>query len=183
MRIGYTSHSAAVESRRLSGEGQCDKVVVGKIDDLLSSFLTCIKEHAFGTIVVVNIESIGLTLVKYETVLTALKTHQVKLVFLEKELADDETYVRLLASLAGHEHRVMSQRTHDGLKKAQEQGKICGRPSLSATTITQIQQLFFYQKKTLREIAEITGVSLGTVHKYTQQAKTNGGSRSVKELT
>ncbi|MBP1044241.1 recombinase family protein [Vagococcus sp. BWB3-3] len=59
------------------------------------------------------------------------------------------------------------------LEKAKLAGKITGRPKIDKQVINEINFLFKHKGKTMREIADICHVSLGTVHKYVSNNETN----------
>lgn len=57
-----------------------------------------------------------------------------------------------------------------------------GRPSLTNEKINEI--IFYHSKKKMsyREISELTGVALGTVHKYIKQQVNDAGDRDVNDV-
>lgn len=168
MRIGYTilGHHE-VERDRLTEEGRCDELVaLTEVTTPVDSFLSCLKQHKQHHIVVVNIESIGLQINQYIPIYEYIINHDINLQFIEKETNSDRGYLTWLYQLARQEKLIVSHRTHVGLELAKQAGRKGGRPKIDASKIAEIHHLFYDKKRTLREISEISGVSLGTVHKY-----------------
>lgn len=54
-------------------------------------------------------------------------------------------------------------------QKIRQENSRIGRPTVSEKKIQKIQEMYHYEKKTMRQISEETNVSLGAVHKYVKQ--------------
>ncbi len=175
MRIGYSTTGETDECQRLKEEGKCEWIEVNReTPNTLGQFLAFLERHRTHVIVVVNLESINLSISHYETIEEVVGRYECELHFLEKELPSDEGYLRVLAGLAKRDVAMMSRRTHEGLNKARANGKIGGRPSVKPEVVDRIQLLYQVHKKTIREISTECGVSLGTVHKYISQLEPLG---------
>ncbi len=167
MRIGYSITGEADECRRLEEDGQCDKIVVSReTPHTLSDFFAFMERYRTNTIVVVNVESLNVSISQYDKIRQALTDTECELHFLEKDLPDDGLYVQVLAEVGKRDAIMMSRRTHKGLEKAKADGKVGGRPTIRPELIERIQVLHQVYRKTIREISDECGVSLGTVHKY-----------------
>lgn len=66
--------------------------------------------------------------------------------------------------LSEEEHRKYLVKIN--IEKARLSGRIGGRPAIDNKTLEKIYHLYHSKKLTLREVAELCDVSLGTVHKY-----------------
>ncbi len=167
MRIGYSILGEADECRRLEEDGQCERIEVSReTPHTLTDLLAFLERNRTSTIVVVNVESLNVSISQYDKIKQALTDTECDLHFLEKDLPDDALYVRVLAEVGKRDARMMSSRTHKGLEKARENGKIGGRPTIHPNLIARIQVMHQVHRKTIREISNECGVSLGTVHKY-----------------
>ncbi len=170
MRIGYSTTGEVDECRRLKQVGQCEWIEVRQErPHTLAHFLDFLVRHRTDTIVVVNLESLNLSISHYDTIKHAVIENECELHFLDKELPDDRLYLQVLASLAKRDVAMMSRRTHEGLEKAKANGKVGGRPTINPELINRIGLLHQVHRKTIREISTECGVSLGTVHKYIKQ--------------
>lgn len=171
MRVGYTAaEDYRAERKRLYLEKCEDVIVVREQTDYFNHFISFLKGNKGNEVVVVNIEGINILFTKYVEILDKVTEYNISLTFLNKDHPCDETYLMLLSQIATRERSMRRERTLKGLSKAKEAGKVIGRPSISADIVEQIMFLFESQAKTLREISKITGVSLGTVQKYTSES-------------
>ena len=71
----------------------------------------------------------------------------------------------VISAIAEFERSLISERVRSGLAKARAQGKILGRPKVSAETIKEIKRLR-KEGKSLTQIAKQLGVSYQTVANY-----------------
>lgn len=170
-RIGYTAKIGSVEELSLLyGVGKCEEVIqLRDSENEFRDFERFLKEYRRKQIVLVNFSSMGLQLTQVTQLLELIKKEQIKVHFLQKELDSDEQYLSLLYELSMNEKEVVSRRTRRGLRVAHEKGIVGGRPTITKKTIEKIQYIHLSQKKTIREISNECGVSLGTVHKYINQ--------------
>ena len=110
---------------------------------------------------------------QYVKLINQLLEKEIELISVRENLNThkDQAYYRFIQNLAEMEYLVKKNQILRGLDKAKEAGRIGGRPSISLNVQQQITKLYVEQKMPMREIAEVCGVSLGTVHKYTNEAK------------
>jgi len=71
----------------------------------------------------------------------------------------------VISAIAEFERSLMQERVRSGLAKARAQGKILGRPKVSAVTIKEIKRLR-KEGKSLSQTAKQLGVSYQTVANY-----------------
>lgn len=94
---------------------------------------------------------------------------RVKLTILNKEdvfaSMTDKEFISFIFDL-NEENRKVHQ---DQKSKLDKSNKNVGRPKLSKENIQKIRRLRLEKKLSLRETAELCGVSIGTVYKYTNQ--------------
>lgn len=140
------------------------------------SFLAFLKENKNNTIVLLNLASIGRSvgLIQLRESFSYIQSHNISIEFVDKGAANalsDEAYVNLIQEFIHKESTSKSIQTSLGLKKARLAGRVNGRPSISKEKIKHIQKMYYKDKKTYREIAQIMDVSLGTIYKYVNQIK------------
>lgn len=169
MKVGYT----VSEDNIAELEKVCDKVrYVNKINQTSQSFLTFVTDNLSNQIVVKNVDDIGLQLVQMVPGLKELKKNNKDIIFLEKGAGQDlsdRAYNALLLEYAVNEKNIMSYRTTTGMEAARERNGNYGRPQTREETIQHIQYLARGHNRTIREIAKISGASIGTVHKYVSE--------------
>lgn len=166
MKVGYTIKKEHINYL----EKYCDQVYYSNIEKLKpKNFLEFIQINQNNCIVIKNVEDIGLQLVQMLPALEILKEQKNDIIFLEKSFGSelsDRNFNRLLLTYARNEKEIMSDRTLDGIEEAKKKGIRYGRPKVSSDVIEEIRYLSLNQARSIREIAEICGVSVGTVHKY-----------------
>ena len=110
---------------------------------------------------------------QYVKLINQLNEKGIELISITENLntSQDQTYYPWLKNLAEMEYLVKKNQILCGLDQAKEAGRVGGRPSISVKVQQQITKLYAEQKMPMREIAELCGVSLGTVHKYTNEGK------------
>lgn len=166
-RMGYTIYGTPTELHQLYEEGHCQDVIqVGKDHDWFDDFEEFLITYKRDQLIVVNVESIGLQLSQLEPLLERVVSEALSLHFIENPLESDEAYIALLLALAKTEKAIVSHRTLVGLKRAQENGIVGGRPSIDQPIIDRIIELHTKRKYNIREISAACNVSIGTVHKY-----------------
>lgn len=119
-------------------------------------------------ILVYNLKVFGKTLHEFQQLLTVIQTKQLRLVSLEDQVdtakpTDILTLVNLLINL---DRYYVSERTKIGLEQARQKGTLLGRPKIAENTIKKIQYLYSKHHYSVRTIATLCEVSVGTVHKY-----------------
>ena len=120
-----------------------------------------------------NFKSLDLTLLEFKTLQDRLAQKNIQVFF----LAEDPNYYKWLVELATIEFKVQSARVAETLAKKSKAKKECivlGRPKVDANTQEEIIRLYNVDKRTMREIAEVCQVSLGTVYKYAHASKQQG---------
>lgn len=166
MKIGYTVKRENIKYL----ENYCDEVYYAGVEKLTpKSFLEFIMINEKQQIIIKNVEDIGLQLVQMLPALEELKKQKKEIKFLEKNFGSqlsDKNFNRMLLNYARNEKEIMSDRTLDGIEEAKKKGIRYGRPKVSQDIIQKIRYLSLNQERSIREIAEICGVSIGTVHKY-----------------
>ncbi len=170
-KIGYTAKIGSTKELSLLYEvGKCEEVVqLRDSQNEFRQFEKFLKENKAKQIVLVSFSSMGLQLSQVTQLLEMIYKEQISLHFIEKKLDSDEQYLALLYELSINEKEVVSRRTRRSLRVAHKKGVVGGRPTITKKTIERIQYIHLSQKKTIREISNECGVSLGTVHKYINQ--------------
>lgn len=119
---------------------------------------------------------------EFKKLLEQLKEHEIRLISLQDKLDTavmPHFYESVLLVLDMEEkHRKYLIRT--SLEQAKLEGRMTGRPRVEDEIISKIVFLFEKKGKSMREIAEICQVSLGTVHKYIRK-NMDGSTPSVIE--
>lgn len=166
MKVGYT-----VTKEHISYLADyCDEVYHTGFEKLTpKSFLEFVVTNKKNQIIIKNVEDIGLQLVQMLPALEELKRQKKDIKFLEKNFGrelSDENFNRMLLNYARNEKDIISYRTLDGIEEARKKGIRYGRPKVSQDIIQKIRYLSSNQERSIREIADICGVSIGTVHKY-----------------
>ncbi|MBP1040131.1 recombinase family protein [Vagococcus sp. BWB3-3] len=165
--VGYTTLvDDEAEVSRLTQAGCHEVKILQDDEDNFDVFEAFVMAHQKDEIIVVSLESIGLQVTQLATVLGFIQEEGVHVHVIDKPMMSDEAYLSLLLEVAQGEIRIISRRTLKGLRLAHARGSVSGRPSITPEVVDRIQQLHQTEKRTLREIAEICNVSLGTVHKY-----------------
>lgn len=174
MIIGYTiKKDDPQECHRLRHEGGCEQIYhVEESKWLMEDFEAFLRQHQDAQIVVVNFGSIGLPISRWRYIATLISEVTQSFHFLDKETPSDRAYLALLSQLSDYEQEWMKRRTLAGLKKSKARGVVGGRPPIDHDLVNRIKFLYLKQNRTIRETALLTGVSIGTVHKYIKQCET-----------
>lgn len=170
MKIGYTFNKKEV----LLEKNCCDEV----IEDHASSssaqeFKEFVEENIEHKIHIHSLEDLGIQIFHSYPALKYLKDHNKILYVIDKKpLSDlaDEEYFDVLYHLALSENQVVKEHGYPTLR-AKKGGSFPGRPSVSDEKINRIQELYGHRNKTIRQIADICGVSVGTAYKYATAVK------------
>lgn len=78
----------------------------------------------------------------------------------------ERDYIRILLTISRQEKEIRSICTKESLARVRREGIVIGRPSIQHTVVDKIDFLYNNQGKSIREVAAICEVSVGTVHKY-----------------
>lgn len=166
MKIGYT----VIEENVNYLKEACDKVIyVAKKNQHSHEFIEFVTGNMENELFTYSVGDIGLQLVQMVPAFEALAKKKKVISFIDKECSErlsDEAYNHLLLTLGKREKSLIVARTMQGMSLAKQNGKSVGRPKINPKTITKIRRLHHDEKKTVREIALICGVSIGTAHKY-----------------
>lgn len=147
-----------------------DEVIILEKDKVTSEeFHQIVIFHLEDELFISSVASIGLQLIQ---LLPSFKTlvKQGKIIhFLKKGDADylsDEKFFHIVYHLALDEEQSIKRRTVYSMNKARENGSTIGRPKIEQELVKKINELYTIDKKTIREIAMICEVSIGTAFKY-----------------
>ncbi|MBP1043592.1 recombinase family protein [Vagococcus sp. BWB3-3] len=170
MKIGIISEGYGEDSLELLVG--CDEVIVLPFDKVSTNdFNLVIREHLADDIMIPSVEAIGLQLVQLLPSLKVVAEHDKILHFIQKDqsnlLSDDEYFFEIY-HLALLEETIIKKRTVVSIRKAQEKGIVVGRPTIGSELIDKIYRLYNTEKKTIREIAFLCDVSIGTAFKYSK---------------
>lgn len=148
----------------------CEKVVKGSGDLVcLTSFKRFMCGDKQDELYIFNIEDLGFRLSQLLPFLEEL-SHTGRILHVVEKFPlvslTDEEYFTYLLFVARNEKKVTKVRAEKSIQAAKELGEKIGRPRISEETILEIKNLHHYQKRTIREIAALCDVSIGTVHKY-----------------
>lgn len=172
MKIGYTA--SLEEVSKLKEEGANQVVLGDDYKETVQSFYDFIVENEDNEIVLVSIFSVGstVTLMQLHDSVRLMREKEYSVTFLEKGIASgisNEDYLTYLWYLISNEKKAVITRTQNGMEKARDRGLTGGRPTLDQEIIDSIVTLHRRDKRTIRDIANIVDVSIGSVHKYIQQ--------------
>ena len=173
MKVGYTADSVAAISLR----EVCQEVslIMQEVNNA-SHFLEFIAKNVENEIVAFSLIDLNLQLIQLLPGLRLLHEQGKSLILLEKGVLgeiSDEVTTSALYQMAVMEEEIMRSRTMEGIENARKKGLIAGRPKINERVVEKIRSLYASRQKTIREIADICGVSVGTAYKYaTQEEKT-----------
>lgn len=112
-------------------------------------------------------KSLDLTLTEFKTLHFRLLEKNIEVIFIN----ESENYYNWLVDLTLIDFDIRSARVVDAIKLRRQKGVVLGRPKVNTDIQNKITYLYREQKKTMREIAQICDVSLGTVYKYVHHIK------------
>lgn len=167
MRIGIVSEKN--RTKELDVIGDCDSVIILSERETRETFYQLIKKNLQNQLILANRSVIPLQLIQLLPSFELLIKGGEKLTFVEKgRLQDlsDQDYFDELHSLAKIEKNVVTCRTKHSISTARENGSSLGRPAITVEQMERIYKLHRYEKKSIRQIAELCGVSVGTAYKY-----------------
>lgn len=167
MMIGLTNNPGKWEDSLLR---ECHEIIYLNPKEVSTAyFLAIVKENSEHEIMVPNIQELRLQLVQLLPSFKYLAQGHSFITFMqrdENQQLSAEAYFNELYRLALLEEQIIKQRTKDAISRAKSEGVVVGRPKMPAETILMIQNMYQYEKKTIREIATICDVSIGTAFKY-----------------
>ncbi|MBP1042605.1 hypothetical protein I6N95_16435 [Vagococcus sp. BWB3-3] len=171
MKIGFI-RNAGKASQMASF---CDIVMLEtKTTPIAEQLLTLVNDHSQQEIIFYSIEDLRMQIVQLLPFLTKVIEHETKVSFVERQLLptlDDDTFIKSLFDIAVLEKAVLSRRTQEAVSTARRNGKAIGRPTIDQSIVKQIYFLYNKQGRSIREVAALCEVSIGTVHKYLMMEK------------
>lgn len=173
MKIGYTIFEEEIVQLKEAGAESI--ILNADLVDGNQQFIEFLKVNKENDIVLVNTKSISsyLSMVQLFGIIEKVNELKVTLHFLDQGTSvplSDKTYIEILWHLSSFEKEIVKNRVLRGMEVSKERGVTRGRPTLESDLVEKIRKLNKYEKKTIREIATICGVSIGSVHKYIQLA-------------
>lgn len=164
MRIGIVN-----EKRR---KDQLD--LIGKCDDLIILTEEETTRQDFLEIVIAELGVIPLQLIQLLPSFQLLVSEKRYLTFIKRDIHNKlsaQAYFEELYWLAKGEEQIVKRRTETSIRKARENGKKIGRPTIQNELAERIYKMYLHEKKTIREIASACDVSVGTAYKYAMKLK------------
>lgn len=158
---------------------QYDKVVVESRDlSDHSQLQMLLREFKEGdTLIVPDVRVIALNLKSLMDFLVTLEAKQVRFISLIDQVDSEGTLT--FYQVVHYLSQLISEQERLGFFKEMDVKKRCkvGRPRIDKRIVREIQNFYFVEGMTMREISDLTNVSLGTVYKYihtTQEKKKSG---------
>lgn len=123
------------------------------------------------TVVCVAVDRVGRNTIDLLTTVEALKAKGVALVSMREgfdlSTPAGEAMLTIMAALAKMELSTLAERRAAGIKRAQSEGKHCGRPSKGDPDIV---KGMFDRGMTWQQIAEATGLSKASIYRLRKEA-------------
>lgn len=98
----------------------------------LTKMLEDAKMHRFDTIIAVKIDRIGRSVLDFKNIMEKLEAWDVKIKMLDQDIdtstASGRFMITMLSAVAEFEREVIVERVNDGLRRAEKEGKVFGRP-------------------------------------------------------
>lgn len=159
----------------------CDQVIsVEKTSSSIHELVTLIEGNLEQDIYVHSLDYLGLRLLQLLPALEIAVCENKILHFCEKESLmklSDEDYFATIYDLSKTEKRIAQKRLTERYQALRNEGRLVGRPAIKKELIHDIQFFYEKEKKTMREIAKLTDLSLGTVHKYIKLSGSTCGNK------
>lgn len=172
MKIGYTIYKE--EIKRLKEAGATSIVLNDDVYNGNQQFIDFLKTNQEHEIFLVGLQSISsfISTIQLFAILELVNELKHRIHFIDKgtdSVLSDKVYLDILWQIASYEKVAVSNRVRRGMERSKERGTPRGRPSLDAELIQKIRKLKVNEKKSIREIAMLCDVSIGSVHKYVQE--------------
>lgn len=151
----------------------CEKIFIEtpdlEGDKELNKMLECLETN--DSVIVYHSSVFERNIRNYSELLTKFNSKNVELIIVDENVDTrvQKEYYAVVEKLAEMEHLVIKTKTSRGIEKAREEGRVGGRPKITNQMSDEIKFLRKSQHLSLREIAAMCGVSLGTVHKYVSE--------------
>lgn len=171
MKIGYTVLQDDIEILREAGAVSI--ILNEDVNDSSQQFIEFLKMNEECEILLVDIHSIGsfLSIIELLSIVEFVNERSSRVHFLMKgtdAFSSDKEYLDFLRYIGNFEKNSVNNRIRRRVKRSKEQGILIGRPSLEPEIIKKIRRLKNDEKKSVREVAVLCNVSVGSVHKYAQ---------------
>lgn len=166
MRIGYSS----CRERAQKLNETCDSVtLITPEKNDKTRFLNFVEENSGNTIVIYSIYDLGLQLTQLMPALTRIRASKQDIEIVDKGMFKNmtESYIlEVFFECAQNEMNIVRDRAKKGLIKARSRGVKSGRPTINRDIVDRIKFMYCNEKRTIREIAAMCNVSVGTAYKY-----------------
>ena len=120
------------------------------------------------TLAVIRLDRLGQSLKELLETVDDLKAREINLISLEERIdttsAAGKLVFHVFGAIAHFEHRLISERTKDGLINARKHGRTPGRPPLQPETISALQDLV-EAGKSVSQAAKYLGTGRSTAYK------------------
>lgn len=176
MKVGYMTKTTKEETQILLDYG-VDKVIkCAKGLTELEGFQQFLIEYIEHDLVIANLSSLGesLTLVQLLDCFLWLCDQGKTLTVIKQGVTQQlssKDFQAMVIQIGQLNRRAITNRTKMGIEKARSNGRIPGRPRTDSSTIDKVKTLYSKGDLTLKEIADLCHVSVGTVYKYCQSTK------------
>lgn len=139
------------------------------------------KLRSGDTIVITRLDRLGRSTKDLLNLLSDLDERDVGLEVIEQNIdtksPEGRLFFTMVAAFATFEAELLRARTREGLASARARGRVGGRPEkLPLEKKKAIAKLYSDQQFSVREIAEMYGVSRGTVYRYVERLKAVGSA-------
>lgn len=141
-------------------------------EQISQSLETIIASMSAGDrVIIYDLSNLNRTLSELSKFFRQAREKDIELIILNKEeifnsMTDGE-FIDFIFDLNEENYRVSIEKKN----QVKETSKSAGRPKLSQENIKKIRHLRLEKNYTLRDTAELCGVSVGTVHKYADRAE------------
>lgn len=169
MKVSYT-----IYPERLKGLSEkYDLISLIPIQEISAAFfLEFVKSNSEHDIFFNSISDTGLQVIQMLPALEWLK-HSEKIIYIENQelflSLDSQRVFDFIYGLASGERMLLKLRTTEYMKMARANGVSPGRPAINQLVKEKIKHLHTMEKRSIRDIALICGVSVGTAYKYAKK--------------
>lgn len=173
MKVSYT-----IYPERLSALSEkYDLISLIPIQEISADFfLEFVKSNSENDICFDSISDTGLQVIQMLPALEWLKKSD-RIMYIENQdlffSVDSQRVFDFIYGLAIGERMLLQLRTTEYMKIARENGVSPGRPAINQLVKEKIKHLHTMEKRSIREIALICGVSVGTAYKYAKKDTTS----------
>lgn len=162
--------ASTLEQLRMLSDYKCEEVFIEENDisngHELERLVDCLQED--DQLLVYDLRAFAKGAKDFKQLLEQLTRQNIRLISLQDKLdteVSQQFYSDALLVL-NMEKKYRKYMIRTSLEQAKLAGRVTGRPRVEDDVISKIVFLFEKKGKSMREIAEICQVSLGTVHKY-----------------